>query len=151
MYTRVSLSEQVPLSRPPLCNSLSERTRYRNVLVIRTNCSDNEYTKCLCNVLVIRTILSSDNEYVLVIGTYSLSEQIVLITSMAGRTHYLNKTVLVIRTYSLSELKVVIGTICSDNEYKTHTRYRNNCSDNEYERIYLSEQTLCSDNESYSL
>ncbi len=58
---------------------------YRNVLVIGTNRSDNKYTKCLCNVLVIRTILSSDNEYVLIIGTncsdneygwlYSLSEQ----------------------------------------------------------------------------
>jgi len=47
MYTRVSLSELVPLSRPPLCNSLSERTPYRNVLLIGT----------VCNVLVIGTAL----------------------------------------------------------------------------------------------
>ncbi len=53
--------------------------------------------------------------------------------------------------YSLSELKANIGTICSDNEYKIRTPYWNNCSDKEYERIYLSEQMLCSDNESYSL
>jgi len=30
IYTRVSLSELVPLSRPPLCDSLTERTRYPN-------------------------------------------------------------------------------------------------------------------------
>ena len=65
IYTRVSLSELVPLSRPPLCNSLSERTRYRNILVIGT----------ICNVLVIGTALcdslSERTRYrnVLVIGT----------------------------------------------------------------------------------
>ncbi len=85
IYTGVSLSEQVPLSRPPLCNSLLERTPYRNVPLIGTNCSNKEYTKCLCNILLIGTILSSDTEYVLLIGTicsykeygrpYSLSEQ----------------------------------------------------------------------------
>jgi hypothetical protein len=56
VYTGISLSERVPLSRPPLRVSLSERTRYRN--------SNNEYR------LVIRTANCSDNEYSLVIGMF---------------------------------------------------------------------------------
>ena len=79
--------------------------------------------------------ICSDNKYG---QTYLLSEQTVLVIGT-----YV--------TYSLSELKADIGTNCSDNEYRTRTRYRNICSDNEYERIYLSEQSVCSDNESYSL
>jgi hypothetical protein len=34
-FTRVSLSELVPLSRPPLRDSLSERSRYQNNLLFR--------------------------------------------------------------------------------------------------------------------
>ncbi len=84
----------------------------------------------------------SDNEYG---WPYLLSEQIVQITSTVCSDNEYGWP------YSLLELKAVIGTNCSDNEYKTRTRYRNNCSDNEYERIYLSEQSVCSDNDSYSL
>ncbi len=82
---------------------------------------------------------------------YSLSEQSVRITSTVCSD---NEYVLVIRTnwpYSLSELKANIGTNCSDNEYRQPYSLSEQSSDNEYERIYLSEQTLCSDNESYSL
>ncbi len=102
----------------PLCNSLSERTPYRNVLLIGKNCSDNKYAKCLCNVLFIGTILSSDTEYVLLIRTkpYSLSEQFDPIRSTASHTPYQNKTILLIGTngwlYSLSE--------------QNRTPYRNN-------------------------
>ena len=49
--------------------SLSERTRYRNVLVIGTICSDNEYTKFFCNVLGIGTAFAIRYRNVLVIGT----------------------------------------------------------------------------------
>ena len=117
-YTRVSLSELVPLSRPPLCDSLSERTRYRNVLVIGTICSDNEYTKFLCNVLGIGTALCD-----------SLSE----------RTRYRNN---LLQPYSLSEqpyslleqIVPIMSMVCSDNEYgwpyslseQNRTHYWNN-------------------------
>jgi len=59
---------------------------------------------------------------------------------MSGRTLYRNK---LFQPYSLSEQTVLVIGTSSDNEY--------GCSDNEYERIYLSEQSVCSDNELYSL
>ena len=97
LYTRVSLSELVPLSRPPLCDSLSERTPYRNVLLIGTySLSEQFVTYSLSeqlfairyrNVLLIGTNCS-DKEYC---QPYSLSEQFVPIRSTAGRTPYPNK------------------------------------------------------------
>jgi hypothetical protein len=79
-YTRVSLSELVPLSRPPLCDSLSERTRYRNVLLI---------------------------------GTYSLSEQFVPITSTLNFfvTYSVSEQLFAIRYLNV----LAIGTLSSDN------------------------------------
>jgi len=79
MYTRVSLSELVPLSRPPLCDSLSERTPYRNVLLIGTICNVLVIGTALCDSLSERTPYRnktncSDKEYS---WPYSLSEQIV--------------------------------------------------------------------------
>ena len=112
-YTRVSLS------RPPLCNSLSERTHYRNVLVIGTICSNNEYTKFLCNVLGIGTalcdLLSERTRYrnVLVIGTYSLSEQ------FSGTNLY---------TYKSNDLQIVVFQTM---KYSTLGSRYPNCLDTE--------------------
>ncbi len=80
---------------------------YRNVLLFGTNCSDKEYTKCLCNILVIGTILSSNTEYVLLIRTICSNKEYGQLYSLSEQNHtpYQNKTVL------------LIGTICSNKEY----------------------------------
>ncbi len=103
LYTGVSLSEQVPLSRPPLCNSLSESTRYRNVLVIGTYSLSEQIVPIRSTLNIFVTYSLSEQSWVPITSTYSLSEQIVLIRSTfcyfvlirstAGRTPYRNNLI----------------------------------------------------------